>query len=75
MHVGIPFIPVWNACGRLQLGCPRSKFLQARWRPVTLFVDTLFIACNQFLVGYQKLVNSGLLKKDRIPNISNSTTA
>ena len=48
----------------------RSKFLQARWRLVTLFVDTLFIACNQFLVGYQILVNSGLLKKDRIPNIS-----
>ena len=37
---------------------------------MTLFVDTLFIVCNQFLVGYQILVNSGLLKKDRIPNIS-----
>ena len=29
-----------------------------------------FTACNEFLVGYQVLVNSGLLKKDRIPNIS-----
>ena len=29
-----------------------------------------FTACNEFLVGYQILMSSGLLKKDRIPNIS-----
>ena len=29
-----------------------------------------FTACKEFLIGYRILVNSGLLKKDRIPNIT-----
>ena len=47
-------------------------FIKAPYKPSYSRLESMWpvTACTKFLIGYRLLVDSGLLKKDRIPDIS-----